>query len=72
MKRKEGVMQNSIKECSKYFYMKVSSDYALWTDPASKGGGERISYPVPTAQALKGIVDACYFKPTIVNVVYNV
>lgn len=65
-------MQNSIKECSKYFYMKVSSDYALWTDPASKGGGERISYPVPTAQALKGIVDACYFKPTIVNVVDSV
>ena len=65
-------MQNSIKECSKYFYMKVSSDYALWTDPASKGGGESISYPVPTAQALKGIVDACYFKPTIVNVVDSV
>ena len=65
-------MQTSIKECSKYFYMKISSDYALWTDPVSKGGGERISYPVPTAQALKGIADACYFKPPLVNVVDSV
>ena len=56
-------------ERSKYFYMKVTGDYALWTDPATKGGGERISYQVPTVQALQGICDAVYFKPTIRNVV---
>lgn len=62
------VEKNKI-ERSKYFYMKVTGDYALWTDPATKGGGERISYQVPTAQALQGICDAVYFKPTIRNVV---
>lgn len=56
-------------ERSKYFYMRITGDYALWTDPATKGGGERISYQVPTAQVLQGICDAVYFKPTIRNVV---
>lgn len=56
-------------EKSKYFYMRITGDYALWTDPSTKGGGERISYQVPTAQALQGICDAVYFKPTIHNVV---
>ena len=56
-------------ERSKYFYMRITGDYALWTDPATKGGGERISYQVPTAQAIQGICDAVYFKPTIRNVV---
>ena len=56
-------------EESKYFYMRITGDYALWTDPATKGGGERISYQVPTVQALQGICDAVYFKPTIRNVV---
>lgn len=56
-------------ERSKYFYMRITGDYALWTDPATKGGGERISYQVPTAQALQGICDAVYFKPTIRNIV---
>lgn len=54
---------------SKCFYMRITGDYALWTDPATKGGGERISYQVPTVQALQGICDAVYFKPTIRNVV---
>ena len=57
---------------SKYFYMKITGDYALWTDPATKSGGERISYQVPTAQAIQGICDAVYFKPTIRNVVDEV
>lgn len=56
-------------EKSKNFYMRITGDYALWTDPATKGGGERISYQVPTVQALQGICDAVYFKPTIRNVV---
>ncbi len=56
-------------EKSKHFYMRITGDYALWADPATKGGGERISYQVPTAQAIQGICDAVYFKPTIRNVV---
>lgn len=57
---------------SKYFYMRVYGDYALFTAPESKGGGEKITYMVPTRQALKGIVDACYFKPTFINVIDEV
>lgn len=59
-------------ESSRTFYFKVFGEYALWTDPVSKGGGERISYAVPTAQALKGIIDACYFKPSFENEVQEV
>ncbi|MDY5729957.1 MAG: type I-C CRISPR-associated protein Cas5c [Eubacteriales bacterium] len=63
---------NEGNESSKYFYIRLFGDLALFADPVSKGGGERISYPVPTAQALIGIVDACYFKPTIKNVIDEV
>lgn len=39
---------------------------ALFTDPITKVGGEKYSYPVPTYQALKGITESIYWKPTIV------
>ena len=68
--RKEVIMSKKLEmEKSKHFYMRITGDYALWADPATKGGGERISYQVPTAQAIQGICDAVYFKPTIRNVV---
>ena len=38
---------------------------ALFTDPITKIGGERSSYAVPTYQALKGITESIYWKPTI-------
>ncbi|MDO5853441.1 MAG: type I-C CRISPR-associated protein Cas5c [Thermoplasmata archaeon] len=39
---------------------------ALFTDPVTKVGGEKYTYPVPTYQALKGITESIYWKPTIV------
>ena len=57
---------------SKYFYAKVYGDRALFTSPESKSGGEKISYSLPTREALKGIIDANYFKPTITNVIDEV
>lgn len=57
---------------SRNFYLRVKGDLALFTNPATKGGGERSSYAVPTRQALKGVVDAVYYKPTITNVVTEV
>ena len=39
---------------------------ALFTDPVTKVGGEKSTYPIPTYQALKGITEAIYWKPTIV------
>lgn len=39
--------------------------YALFTDPLSKTGGEKISYQIPTYQALKGITESIYWKPVL-------
>ena len=43
-----------------------------FTNPITKGGGEKYSYPIPTKQALEGIVDNIYRKPTFTNVVDEV
>ena len=55
---------NTIK--SPQFSYKVYGDWALFTDPIMKLGGEKFTYPVPTYQALKGITESIYWKPTIV------
>ncbi|MDD4503399.1 MAG: type I-C CRISPR-associated protein Cas5c [Clostridiaceae bacterium] len=57
---------------SEPFYMKVFGDYALFTDPMTKGGGEKFSYQVPTYQSLKGISEACYWKPTFYYIIDSV
>ncbi|MFD0589154.1 type I-C CRISPR-associated protein Cas5c [Paenibacillus sp. GCM10027627] len=44
----------------------VEGDYALFTDPLTKLGGEKLSYQVPTYQALKGIAESIYWKPTLI------
>lgn len=51
---------------SREFEFEVYGDYALFTDPVTKLGGEKFSYPFPTYEALKGIVKGIYWKPTIV------
>lgn len=43
----------------------VYGKYALFTDPLTKLGGEKLSYQIPTYQALKGIVESIYWKPTL-------
>lgn len=50
----------------------VYGAYALFTDPLTKIGGEKLTYQVPTYQALKGIVESIYWKPTIMIVVDEV
>ncbi len=54
------------------FYMKVFGDYALFTDPMTKGGGENFTYQIPTYQSIKGIVEACYWKPTFYYIIDSV
>lgn len=44
----------------------VSGDYALFSDPITRVGGEKCSYQVPTYEALKGILSSIYWKPTFV------
>lgn len=48
---------------------KVYGDYGLFTDPLTKIGGEKLSYQIPTYQAIKGIVEQIYWKPTIKYIV---
>lgn len=43
----------------------VTGDYALFSDPITRVGGEKCTYPVPTYEALKGILSSVYWKPTI-------
>ncbi|GKU76528.1 type I-C CRISPR-associated protein Cas5c [Paenibacillus sp. L3-i20] len=50
----------------------IYGDYALFTDPLTKLGGEKLSYQVPTYQALKGIVESIYWKPTLIMVIDEV
>ncbi len=57
---------------SKPFYMKLKGEYALFTTPSTKGGGEKMSYQIPTREALRGIADAVYFKPVFKNCIDEV
>ena len=38
----------------------VYGDYALFSDPLMRLGGEKCSYQVPTYEALKGILSSVY------------
>lgn len=51
-------MRNSIE-------FRLFAKYGLFTDPLTKIGGEKLSYQIPTYQALKGIAESIYWKPTI-------
>lgn len=50
----------------------VYGKYALFSDPLTKMGGEKLSYQIPTYQALKGIVESIYWKPTLLMIVDEV
>ncbi len=45
--------------------LEASGRYALFTDPLTRTSGEKYSLPVPTYEALKGIVSAVYWQPQI-------
>ena len=44
----------------------VCGDYALFSDPIMRVGGEKCTYQIPTYEALKGILSSVYWKPTII------
>lgn len=44
---------------------KVQGRYALFTDPITRMGGEKMSYQIPTYGALRGIVEAIYWLSLI-------
>ncbi len=53
-------------------FFKVYGRYALFTDPITKIGGEKCTYQIPTYQALKGITESVYWKPTLIWVIDRV
>ena len=42
---------------------------ALFADPVMRVGGEKTSYHIPTYEALKGITESIYWKPTIIWII---
>ncbi len=46
--------------------LRIWGRYALFSEPITRVGGEKCSYPVPTYEALKGILESCYWKPTFI------
>lgn len=47
----------------------LTGRYALFSDPITRVGGEKFSYPVPSYEALKGICESIMWKPTYTWVV---
>lgn len=47
----------------------VTGDYALFSDPVTRVGGEKCSYQIPTYEALKGILSSVYWKPTFIWII---
>ena len=44
----------------------VTGDYALFSDPVFRIGGEKCTYQIPTYEALKGVLSSVYWKPTFI------
>ncbi len=47
----------------------VSGDYGLFADPVTRVGGEKFTYQIPTYEALKGIMQSVYWKPTLIWII---
>ena len=47
----------------------VTGEYALFSDPITRVGGEKFTYQVPTYEALKGILQSVYWKPTLIWII---
>lgn len=50
----------------------VWGKYALFTDPLTRVGGEKCSYHIPTYEAIKGITESIYWKPSFTWIVDKV
>ena len=50
----------------------MTGDNALFSDILIRSSGEKMTYPVPTYEALKNILHSIYWKPTLIWVVASV
>jgi len=44
-------------------------DYALFSDPVMRVGGEKCTLQIPTYEAVKGILSSVYWKPTFIWII---
>ena len=51
---------------------RLTGRFALFSDPVTRAGGEKCSYLIPTYEALKGVCESIYWKPTFLWVVDRV
>lgn len=51
---------------------KLYGPYALFTDPITRIGGEKFSYSIPTYEAIRGVLESIYWKPTFIWIVDEV
>jgi CRISPR-associated protein Cas5d len=65
---KEDVLKTIMKKRNSVEFV-VHARNALFSDPITRVGGEKFSYQVPTYQALKGILESVYWKPTFIWVI---
>lgn len=47
-------------------------NYALFSDPITRIGGEKCTYQIPTYEAIKGAIHSIYWKPTIIWIIDEV
>lgn len=50
----------------------VWGKHALFTDPITRVGGEKCTYHIPTYEAIKGITESIYWKPSFVWIIDKV
>lgn len=50
----------------------VYGEYALFSDPITRVGGEKCTSQVPSYEALKGVLHSIYWKPTIIWIIDEV
>lgn len=50
----------------------VWGDYALFSDPITRIGGEKFTMQIPTYEAIKGVLKSIYWKPTFIWVIDKV
>lgn len=48
---------------------RVFGRYALFSDPITRVGGEKCTYQTPTYEAVKGMTESIYWKPTIIWII---
>ena len=50
----------------------VTGEYGLFADPVTRVGGEKFTLQIPTYEAMKGILQSVYWKPTLIWIIDEV